>query len=187
MIVPDIKKIIVFWQYIILFIQNINTFVKSTLIISFHNKYICFSIIGCTYISLFSIQNTKGSELCLFLKNLFIIFPSFYLFIYILSWSQFNGNKKKKLRLWLMIHLIESRPMSVIFFKIICINDVNVFDCGIFFFCISGKIIIRFHQSCPHWLILTKTNLFLYIAILNIVLDIVIVHILTIGRELVFR
>lgn len=94
MIVPDIKKIIVFWQYIIHFIQNINTFVKSTLIISFHNKYICFSIIRCTYISLFSIQNTKGSEFCLFfLKSFFIIFPLFiYLFIFCLD---LNSTAKK--------------------------------------------------------------------------------------------
>lgn len=48
-----------------------------------------------TYISLFSIQNTKGSELCLFLKIFFIIFPLFiYLFIFCLDLNS-TATKKK--------------------------------------------------------------------------------------------
>lgn len=113
--------------------------------LSFHstiNVYITY-FHNTLYVSLFTTSHIifvhKRVRIVSFLENLFYYFASFYLFIYILSWSQFNGNKKK-LRLWLMIHLIESRPMSVIFLKIICINvnDVNVFDCGNFFY-ISGK------------------------------------------------
>lgn len=94
------------------------------------------SIIHCMYLnSLQRISYTKGSELCLFLKIFFIILPLFiYLYFVLISIQR----QKKKLRLWLMIHLIESRPVSVIFHKIICINDVNVFDCGNFLY-ISGK------------------------------------------------
>lgn len=78
----------------------------------------------------------KRVRIVSFLENLFYYFASFYLFIFCLDLN--STAKKKKLRLWLMIHLIESRPVSVIFHKIICINDVNVFDCGNFLY-ISGK------------------------------------------------